>query len=183
MVGKQGRRRSWLENLCHRTTPGKYTLLIPSDKRLLNVLRSRKQKETFVSPQCDGISSTGLLLLLPLCYKTSSSVQLQGGIMIIKHMNEAIKEPISARHQAFKGSAWDSEIRRLNSLRTFDDRPLLTVIGGIKRRRAKLLCLMARQHIFIPANRTGRFLSFEFFCFKLTKRISPKPLSRNRFLN
>lgn len=74
--------------------------------------------------------------------------------MIIKHMNEAIKEPISALHQAFKGSARDSEIRRLNSLRTFDDRPLLTVIGGIKRRRAKLLCLTARQHTSIPANRT-----------------------------
>lgn len=60
--------------------------------------------------------------------------------MIIVDIKRAIKEPISALHQAFKGSGNDFEIRRLNLLRTFHNELVVTVIGGIKRRKAKLLC-------------------------------------------
>lgn len=108
-------------------------------------LRGKKQEETFVSPQCDGISSRGLLLLLfPFSPKSPNLFQvvLQRGIMIIKHMNGAIKEPISALQRAFKGSGRDSEIRGLNSRGTFDDRPLPTVIerNQTEKSKAALLC-------------------------------------------
>ena len=45
--------------------------------------------------------------------------------------SEEKKEPISTLHQAsaFKGSGGNSQIRRLNSLKTFDDQPLLAVIA------------------------------------------------------
>lgn len=89
-------------------------------------------------------------------------VQLKRGIMIIKHMNGAKKkkrkrEPISTLLQAlaFKGSGGDSKIRRLNSLKTFDEQPLLAVIGRIKRRRAKPLCSTACTTCFHSWRRTA----------------------------
>lgn len=70
--------------------------------------------------------------------------------MIIKDMNGAKKEPISTLHQAlaFKGSDGDSKITRLNSLKIFDDQPLLAVIGGIKRRKSKAALLNSMYHMF-----------------------------------
>lgn len=105
-------------------------------------LRKRKrEREIFLPPHtefrvCDGISSAGLpsspspvsqTPLHPLL-----KVQLKRGIMIIEHLNggKKRKKSVSTFHQAlaFQGSGGNSEIRKLNSLKTFDDQPPLAVI-------------------------------------------------------
>lgn len=74
--------------------------------------------------------------LLPLSLKPPLhpllKVQLKRGIMIIEHLNggKKRKKSVSTFHQAlaFQGSGGNSEIRKLNSLKTFDDQPPLAVI-------------------------------------------------------
>lgn len=58
---------------------------------------------------------------------------------------------LCTEHWHFKDQAVIPEIRRLNSLKSFDYQPLLAVIGGIKQRKSKAALLEQHvPHVFTP---------------------------------